>query len=374
VLTAELGIAFETKRALISQLGTAHTDKVGPPPAAFHHLPSDTDFAMWGSGIDAKLVEHPRDLVLRAIAQAAKDEKLSDADNKAVADALSHTFALTSSPTLYAKGYDEVALHNAAAKEESTDAFPRQMVTSTVGWHLWRVEEPIAKVGPTVKEWATTWNRPSLQKWAKSEWGKEHAPPTMRVTPVPAALKLPKDTVHLEISIDVNEPTPTAPPPPPVNMRGAPGGKASAPKAVAARAAKRAPEKPVVLHIFAIPDAGATVLAIGLDDKLAAQKALASLSTAPSTDTLSSAAGFESFKDARGTGGGFMTMHALIGLSKIGRDPSKRLVGLSNNARTPFAFTFSSTQPGDRGREGAMTTTIRVPKDLIIDFAKMAMH
>jgi hypothetical protein len=370
-LTADLGLAFETKRALLSQLGTAHADKVGPPPAAFMHLPADTDFAMWGSGIDAKLVEHPRDLVLRAISAAAKEEKLSDADNKAVADALSHTFALTSSPTLYAKGYDEVAVHAAAAKEESTDTFPRQMIASALGWHLWRVEEPVAKVGPTVKEWATTWNRPSLQKWVKTEWGKGGAPPTMRVTPVAAGLKLPKDTVHLEIAIDVNEPAPSAAPSP-VDMRG--GKKAPAPKAAAAPAPKRTPEKPVVLHVFAIPDAGATVLAIGLDDKIVAQKALASLSTAPSTETLSTAPGFEAFKDARGTGGGFMTMHALIGLSKFGRDPSKRLVGLSNNARTPLAFAFSTTQPGDRGKEGAMTTTIRVPKELVIDFVKTAMH
>jgi hypothetical protein len=137
---------------------------------------------------------------------------------------------------------------------------------------------------------------------------------------------------------------------------------------------KRAPEKPVVLHVFAIPDAGSTVLAIGLDDKLIAQKALASLSTAPSTDTLQTAPAFESFKDARGTGGGFLTMHALIGLSKAGRDPSRRLAGLSNNARTPLPFTFSSTQPGDRGKEGAMTTTVRVPTDLVIDIAKMGMR
>ncbi len=362
-LQADFATSFETRRALMTQLGLSHADKNAPPPAALWHLPSDTDFAVWGSGVDGKLVEHPKDLVMRAIAQAAKDEKMSDADNKAIADALGHTLSLTASPTLYAKGYDENGIKAALEKEKEISALPRETITQAIGWHLWRIEEPIAKVGPATKEWVTAWSRPSFQKWAKEHISKNHLA-SMKVTPPSPALKLPKDTVHVEISLPIDEPAgpPVSPP-----MSGKP-------KTVEIKPVKSAPQKPIMIHVFVLPDAGASTLAIGLDEKLVAQKALTSLSTSPDSETLKGRQGYDALRDLRASAGGFITMHAVVGASKMGEDPTRKLAGLSNNARTPIVFTFASGGPNATAKEGAMTTSIRIPKDFILDIVKMGMR
>ena len=368
-LQADFATSFETRRALVTQLGLSHADKNGPPPPALWHLPSDTDFAVWGSGVDGKLIEHPKDLVMRAIAQAAKEEKLSDADNKAISDALGHTLSLTASPTLYAKGYDESGIKAAIDKERDVAALPRETISQAIGWHLWRVEEPIAKVGPATREWVAAWSRPSFQKWAKDHISKDHLA-QLRVTPPSPALKLPKDTLHVEIVLPVDEPAG-----PPVSPPGAPrdpkGGK---PKPLDIKPVKQAPQKPVVIHLFVVPDAGASTLAIGLDEKLIAQKALTSLSTSPDSETLKGRQGYDVLRDLRASAGGFVTMHAVVGAAKMGDDPTRKLAGLSNNARTPIVFTFASGGPNATAKEGAMTTSVRIPKDFILDILKMRLH
>lgn len=365
-LSADFATSFETRHALITQMGLSHADKNGPPPAAVWHLPSDTDFVVWGSGVDSKLVEHPKDLVMRAITQTAKDEKMSDADNKALSDALSHTLTLTASPMLYAKGYDENGIKAALEKEREVSALPRETISQAIGWHLWRIEQPIAKVGPATKEWVTAWSRPSFQKWAKEHISKDHLA-TLKVTPVAAALKLPKDSVHIEVSLPVDDSESAMPPPPPRDPK---GGK---PKPEA-KPAKKAPQKPVVVHIFVVPDAGASTLAIGLDEKLLAAKTLTSLSTSPDNETLKGRQGYEALRDARSSAGGFITMHAVVGAAKMGDDPTRKLAGLSNSARTPIVFTFASSGPGGGAKEGAMTTSIRIPKDFVLDVMKMGMR
>jgi hypothetical protein len=370
-LQTDFATTFETRKSLVTQLGLSHADKNAPPPAALWHLPSDTDFAMWGSGIDGKLVEHPKDLVMRAISQAAKDKKMSDADSHALSDALSHTLALTSSPSLYAKGYDENALKAAVEKERDVSALPRETVAQAIGWHLWRFEEPIAKVGPAAKEWASAWSRPTFQKWAKEHVSKDHLA-TLKVVPANAALKLPKDTVHIEISLPVDSSegavTTASGPAARVPMN-AKQPKPDA-KPVAKPAAKSAPQKPVVVHVFVLPDAGASTMAIGLDEKLVAGKALASLSTSPDNETLKGRQGYDALRDVRASAGGFVTMHAVVGAARMGDDPTRRLAGLSNNARTPIVFSFASSGAGN----GAMTTSIRVPKDFVLDVMKMGMR
>ncbi len=368
-LQADFATSFESRRALMTQIGLSHADKNGPPPPALWHLPSDTDFAVWGSGVDGKMIEHPKDLVMRAIAQAAKDEKMSDADNKALSDALGHTLSLTASPTLYAKGYDENGIKAALDKERDISALPRETISQAIGWHLWRIEEPIAKVGPATKEWVSAWSRPGFQKWAKEHISKHHLA-TLKVTPVAAALKLPKDSVHIEISLPIDEPAG-----PPVTPPMAPRAKgAKDPKPLDIKPVKQAPQKPVVVHVFVVPDAGASTIAIGLDEKLIAQKALTSLSTSPDNETLKGRQGYDALRDLRASAGGFVTMHAVVGAAKMGDDPTRKLTGLSNNARTPIVFTFASAGPNGTAKEGAMTTTVRIPKDFILDIMKMGMR
>ena len=93
------------------------------------------------------------------------------------------------------------------------DDVERAIAEQAVGFHLLQVNEPIAKTGAVLKDWANLWNRPAFAAWSKKQASAKMLA-QMRVTAPPAGVTLPKDTVHLEIVLprpDIEELPPMPP-------------------------------------------------------------------------------------------------------------------------------------------------------------------
>ena len=160
----------------------------------------------------------------------------------------------------------------------------------------------------------------------------------------------------------------------PASARNVPG--PVAPKAPAAKAKKIA-RKPNVFHVYAVPDGSATWLAFGLDGKLIAQKAAASLASAPDTSTLGKTTAIESLREGRMNGGGIATLRGLMVFTALDwrddRAPFALLGGLPNKGAPPIVFTGRAEASSDRVKGGAAVGQARISRAVIEDIVKLVM-
>ncbi len=356
---------FQSNKSLVAQALTGARGDSAPP--AFWHLPGDSDTALFGRGADPKLYDHARELLSNVVMEFADSSGMPAPERKALKEQIvDRGFSLFAGGTrVYAKGYDAAALarsiqavrgprpQDRTAKFETT----RALVEQVVGWHLYQVSEPVAKVGPVLKDMTTLWNRPAFAKWVQAKASPKSLP-KMRLAPVPAGVTLPRDTVHLELvfPVDTSEPT---------GKRGA---------------AKPAPTKSVGFHVFAVPDGGATWLAFGMDAKLVAQKAAASLASASDANTLGKVAGTEALREAKIQGGGFVTVRGFAVFAALAAidEPSERspfglLASLPHEGKTPMIVTGRAEPPSPAAKAGAATGSFRVSRAVIEDIVKLAM-
>lgn len=379
-MIADRGIKVTTRvdysgnRSALARM-TTMTDRTGPVPPAFFRLPVETDLAFYGQGSDAKLFEHPRELIAALLVEAADSAGLPAAERSALKDLVAEkmlALVLNSGPAIYAKGYNQEALLKAQAAKEvlktedvrKNDDALMATASQLIGWHLYQTSEPIAKVGPILKDWSTLFNRPAFAKWIKD---KAHGPevPRMRIAPMPAGVTLPKESVHLEISITradrhvMPASTPSR----------APDAAKKLPKAPAPKTVKVAP---VVFHVFAVPDGGATWLAFGMDAKLVASRAAAVL-VADAAGSLAKTAGLERLHDGKLNGGGFATFRALGLLAGYdGEDKPffSALPMIPNKGETPIVFFSHAEGPSATAKVGSVIGEVDLPRGTIEDAVK----
>ncbi len=372
-LQATMKIDYAKTNSVVARLAVAHPERAEAPPPAFLHLPADTDVAVYGKGSDPKLFDHARELLGNVALEATEGAGMPETERKAVRElVIDRMLTLFTGALVYGKGYDGAALDkllaargaakpgNPAAADEASRLLAEQMI----GWHLVQVQEPITKVGPMLKDWAGLWNRPAFAKWAKQQTsGKMLA--QMRIAPMPAGVTLPKDAVHLEIVIpraDLEEDP--ALPPVARGQKPAPAGKA-----------KKFPVKPLVLHVLAVPDQGGTWIGFGMDGKLVAQKAAASLSTAPDTATLGKAAGAEALRDVKANGAFLATLRGFLVFTAMDRRSHTAfgmLGSLPSKGLTPIVLTFESQGPA-AGNAGSAVASFKLPRGAIEDMIKIAL-
>jgi hypothetical protein len=206
----------------------------------------------------------------------------------------------------------------------------------------------------------------------------------MRIVPMPAGVTLPKDAVHLEIVMpraDLEE-TPVTPPPPPPPLPRAAQGKQPVAPVVATKAAPVAPKtkkiarKPLVLHVIAVPDQGGTWIGIGLDGKLLAQKAAASLSTAPDGPTLGKSPNADALRDVKANGAWLATLRGVLVFTALdhgSRSPYGMLGQLPGKGTSPIVLSFVSQPSSQTAAGGSAVMTLKIPRPAIEDIAKLAM-
>jgi hypothetical protein len=360
------------------------TSRAEPAPAAFWHLPGDTDTALFMRGSDPKLYDHPREILANLLTEGMDSAQVPPTEKKAVHDLVADKMLrlFTNGGTgIYAKGFDQAALDKAlkaraAVKEDDFAgdvAAKRAIAEQMIGWHLYQVSEPIAKVGPILKDWSGLWNRPTFAKWvtdATHSTAKEL--PKMRIAPMPAGVTLPKDAVHLEVSVPMDDAQP-----PPVWAPQPPGAPRGQPPKPAPKAQKPVPRKPVLVHVFAVPDGSATWLALGLDGKLVATKAAQAVSTASDATSLGKTAqGVDLLKEPKINGGGLVTLRGLMVVTAIdgGRQPSAydTLAALPGKGALPIVFTGKAEAPAGNAKAGTSVGQLVVSRQVIEDIVKFA--
>lgn len=386
---------FQSNKSVFARTMTI-SDRADVPPVAYFHLPEDTDTAFFGRGSDAKLFEHPRELLANLLIEVSHGAGMPESERKLLRDLVAdRMLALFTNggTSVYAKGYDHAAVErvlrtrvglkwdDTPAQAEAKKAIAEQVI----GWHLYQVSEPIAKVGPVLKDWSTLWNRPAFAKWVLSKAnGGSPSPPRMRIAPLPVGVTLPKETVHLEISVprdDVDDERGMAgsASPPPANAIGSSTRSSVKPAAKA----KKIHRSPIVFHVLAVPDGGATWLAFGLDAKLVAQKAAASLASAPDVNTLGKAASHEALREgmrAAGkiNGGGMATIRGLAILTALDNhggksSPLDLLASLPSKGSAPILFTSRAEPPSAAAKAGSATGTFHVTRVVIEDLVKFVL-
>jgi hypothetical protein len=370
-LVLDATLELRAKNSTIGKI-LASSGRPEAPPAAFFHLPAETDVAFFGNGSDPKLFDRPRELIANVLVEAAESGGMPASERQALKDLVGDRMLsiFTNGPGLYAKGYDQAGVERALRARQAvkpTDVpglseAKRVLLEQAVGWHLVRVGEPLAKVAPMLRDWSALWNRPAFAKWARSKVS-DGSLPQLRLAPGPAGVTLPPGTVHLEIAVPRDD----------VELESARGNQRGPSKP------KMFHRKPVMVHLFAIPDGSATWLAFGMDGKLAAEKALASLSSGPDKTTLrSAAAGKDLVAAGPMTSGGFVTLRGLAVLTAMEAyeegSPFTLLGTLPSKGAVPLVLSSAPNPPSASAPAGASVVTVRIPRGIIEDTAKLIMQ
>jgi hypothetical protein len=191
------------------------------------------------------------------------------------------------------------------------------------------------------------------------------------------AAPLPKDAVHLEISfpqhdLEIDVPPPPPPPPPPPGAKRAPP---PPPPPAARPKPKKIALKPIVFHVIAVPDQGATWLGFGLDPKLLAQRAVAALSSTSDASSLGKTPAAEPLKSAKVNGAWMITLRGLLvftALKHSSRSPYGMLSSTPNQGRSPIVLTFAAKGPSQEAAAGSAVSTFKLPRGAIEDIVRIA--
>ncbi len=396
---ANLRLALGGSASTIGRFMTAHPEKAGPPPDTFFRLPGDSESAFFGRGWNENELARPKEVLFQFTRTLLDKAGMTTADAEALERAASGYLELGTNGWVSASGSDWA--QSTAAVKKLTDAkragkneaildAERGALEKLAGWSLWGVESPMAKVQASVKDVVATFNRPALQKALKSQLPEGAPAPTLKLVPVPAALKLPKDSMHVELTVTrvVDESSlgggaPTA-------AGAAASGKIAAPTSKP----KLKFAKPVKIHGFVAADGARTWLAWGVDEAQVAMRLRAAVppataapaataaTAAPTMATLSTRKGLESIQGsaAKWNGAGFMTARSLA-RSDFGAtalfEPAGRL-------RAPDAERLASAEWGtnpmwigsraeDSGKARSLTVTLKVPADVIVDLGALRL-
>ncbi len=368
---ASLRVAFSGSTSLSGRILTAGSDKAGPPPAAFLKLPADVDAAFFGRGWDERDLARPKEILFQFARGLLDKQGIPSADAQALERAVNGYLSLGSRGWVSATGTDWDGVVTAITKLEATRggkslAAAVEAETKALeklrGWSVWGVELPAAEVQTMAKDIVTAYNRPTLQKAVRTQVKDAVPLPTLKVVAVPAAAKLPKDSLHIELAITrlIDEPTPV-----PSRRGDQPAPKSKAKPKLA---------KPLKVHGFVVPDGERTWLAWGLEEALVTARLRAIVSG--EGPTLAQRPGLDSLRAAQLSGGGFFGARAFA-------KPSSGLMSILQSAGTVHFPDVEELPTGDWGKmplwlgvrgEGtgdrrATTLTVKVPRQTISDLA-----
>ena len=313
----------------------------GAPPAAFDHLPGDAFFASYGRGATAADLEPLRRVLVGGLRDFNLRDGYSAEQNDAVIAPLQKVL-FTGGPWVLAFGNPpdraRSALDAYIDGGKTTQAARVKARIGSSGWMVAGVEEPASAWTSAVRALvAADAVKPAHKPQTKRP--VEHMSTHLYVTPVPAALRLPAGTLHVELRTAPNPVWVAANPRPSSWLVDS--------------------YPPHTEHVFIVPDGARTWLAGSEDPALAAMKAKAALSGAPASGTLASRADLAAFRAIPASVAGFAAVTAFASMVSDGATDSdlrrarKVLDGLSrmtNAGSTPVPWTLGATAaPGTAG-------------------------
>lgn len=325
--TTFTSVASPVTRALVG-LGSPDV----PAPAAYARLPADTSFALYSRGAAGADLAPLREALLASFSQWMSDEGYTPAEVQEQVAPI-RQMILTGGPWVVGGGYRVDAARTAldayvAGRSTALPARTRAW-TALQAWAVAEVDEPaqawidalrtLVKVGD---------KKPSGKPLRKHKTQRDHT--SFAIAAVPAALRLPDGTLHLEVKSTPNREWLAAQPrkPPPV------------------------PAIAHASHLFVVPDGPRTWMALAEDPALAAAQVRAALDPAATHANTSMAGGLEA--TAR-TAGGFLTL-AAVAMTAAGdtsdeelhkaRDALTSLATLPSGGGDPVPFGIVATPAG----------------------------
>jgi hypothetical protein len=358
-LSAALKLSGST--SALARFATSHPERSGPAPAAFWQLPGDADVAMFERGVDEAQLARGRDLVLEAIGGALGESGVKDADRKAVVDALAKL--VSPSAMVYGSGIDVDAVHKALATEKGLtvqsepaekEEAKRQTIEAFLGWRVIELDEPSTGMASGLRELAAAIGRPSIGAAYRDKL-KDAVPPALRSQPVQRSAGLPAGAQHYVLELHTLERK--APPPP---RPGKPPPAAKKPLG---------PLKPLLVHLFLVPDGHRTWLAVGGDEAVIASRLAMTLGSGG--DKLAAHATLAPLKDASVGAGGFLTARGLpeaaeqgplvfTGATWVAKEAFEEAAQMPHQGLTPILFSWTA-------QAGGATARVSLPKDAIED-------
>jgi hypothetical protein len=362
---ATLGLKLSGNSSGIGRLLVGRADRNGPPPAAFWQLPGDADFALFGRGVDEAELAKARDLLLRVVAYALREEGVKEGDSKPIVDSLGKL--VSPAAAVYGSGVDAGAVRKAVAADrgaasldpaERAEAW-RQLVEALLGWRVIELDEPSVRIVGALKDLSTSLGKPSIAAALRAR-DKDVGVPALRPMPVAKAAGLPGGTQHYVLELPRSRPSSVA------SGASQGGHQKTADK-------KATPAKPLQVHIYVAPDGQHTWLGVGGDEGLAAARLSVSLATAG--DKLASRADLAPLKDQSVGTGGFMTVRGLpetieafglvtSGVRWDGIEMVDEAAQMPHQGLTPVLL---STTPQAGSAPAAVVMRLQVPKDAIED-------
>jgi len=345
--TIDFKISAKGSQALVTRILTAHPERAEAPPAIFLRIPEDADVALFERGLDADQIAGPRAQFATWLENGmASEPKFSAADRKAVVDAATHTIDLAAMPMVYARGVDFAkAVPAVAGLTESSDASKiRAGIEQAAGWDVLGVEGPPDKIAAVLKEWATTFARPTFTKEIKeTKWRAATAPRNAPHGTTAFALVRENDDTDWNTRM--------------------PDGKY-----------KKRPPMVLTMHTLVVPDGTRAWIVNALDEATAVNVARKLVGSA-SGGTLATRAGLDLLRSAHANLGGFITPRAAgLGMPitwlsgwnlryKIANDP---LVGVTSQSQytTPIVFFAQESAQGD---DKSLAVGARVTRAVVAD-------
>lgn len=387
----------------IGRIMTGHPEKAGPPPAAFAKLPGDAESASYGRGWDANDLSRPKEVLFSFTRSVLQKEGLPEADSQALEHALSAYLDASTNGWVSASGSDwaqagaavkklsdlkhpaaDPAKAGKATKAPSSEAIleaERAALEKLQGWSLWGAEVPVATMSANLKELVAAYNRPALQKAVKGLMHEGVPAPTFKNVPVSAAAKLPKDTLHFELSItrtideqalDSAKGSSQA-----ASAKDAKPGKDRGDKA-SAGPTKVKPKlaKPVKVQIYLVPDGSRTWMGWGIDDALVTAH-LRTVLTEGESNNLATREGLAPLRDGKWNSAGFIEARSLA----RGNAGAMSLFESAGTLRVPSAETMTGdfgTTPlwfgshaDANGKTHSVSLTVKVPRETIQDLTRI---
>lgn len=207
-LTSGGSVRFHSKSSWFTRVLTDANDRPGPAPEIFWRVPKDAYSATWGRGADPRLFDGVRAVAHKAVAEALGRVPMIPAADKAALEAFVDGAPKTTGLWVSATGL--VPSRKKAGAKPDVIAEARDIVTSTLGWHVSGVEAPAAEYVAWARQGLDVYTRAlrlvkefsAVKKAVSSKPGKKE-PDLMELVPRVKEVKsppgYPKGTVAFDI-------------------------------------------------------------------------------------------------------------------------------------------------------------------------------
>jgi hypothetical protein len=286
---ASFSLRLRGRRSWTAQRLVEQAPQAGTPPPIFWRAPKSSDMAFYGRSHDPKAYEGIRRVGAELIEGALAEGAFPAADRKAVVSLFDRLFQ-TGPVTVSAAGHADAAPVAAGGGDPELERI-RASIVSTIGWHLWGLEEPPARALGWLRDLGAAYNRPAVKEWIRAKTKADaKVLPAVKLAPF-GGKGLDKGTQALEITLS------------------------GAAFDVGGGHGKARPPASLTCWLVVMPDGNRTWVALGAD-RASLERHLATVRTGgPDAQTLAARPGLEALKSGRAMSAGFMTLAALAAQS-----------------------------------------------------------